>query len=170
MANFAAAASLVLSVLALFVSVAIAVRQLRAAHNSNSISVMLELFGEYRSPEMLQARTVVLERLPSLKRHETELGWASLPTDVRDSALRTSHFFDNVGILVANDLIPPDPMIAFFGGSALNCWERMLPYISEERAKWGTPLYQAYFELFVSMTKKRDPNSVVVGTMKRALR
>ena len=144
--------SIVLSVVALLVSVTFARRQLRAARNSDSVAVVLELLGEFRDPEMREARGRVLTQLND-KTVGSTAGLAELPEDLRDGALRVSHFFDHVGLLVAHDLVPADPLVGFFGRGAMNCWDKLRPYILAERARrlqggYASGEYVPYFEAF----------------------
>jgi hypothetical protein len=103
--------TLLLSLAALGLSIFATTRQDRSARNAQSISVILELIGEFRKPEMVQARRQVLSGLEAGS-SDPAMGYNELPDQMRASVLLLSHYYDHVGLLVAHRLIDAD---AIFG-------------------------------------------------------
>lgn len=160
------ALSIIFSVLALIMSAVVAQRQLGAARNSDFTAVLLELIKEYRSPEMVGARTKVLSELdPS--NFDPSLGFRGLPDDMRLSAQRISHFFDQVGLLVSHDLAPKNALISFFGMGAIQLWQKLDKYVAAERALRDSPRYQIYFEIFVDQSIMANPEDLLMKIQRR---
>lgn len=158
--------SIILSGLALITSGIVAQRQLSASRNSDSTLVLLELLKEYRSPEMLADRARVIRHLDS-GRFELSGGFRGLPDEMRISVERVSHFFDQVGLLVSHRLAPADALVTFFGVGAMQFWQRLYPYLSAERDLRGSKRYQLYFEIFVDLSKRRDPERLLARIQRR---
>jgi hypothetical protein len=146
--------SLAISILAFVLSVVglvISTRQLREARRANILPAAIDLFREYRSPEMMMARALVFKALkPSQgERPNPTLGLQDLPADVGASAIRVSHFLDHLGVLVANDLMSPEMAASFLGDSAQNLWSTLGDYIEEERKLRRSPEFQKNFQKLV---------------------
>ena len=151
-------AALIISLVALALSGWSSVRQLRLARHANSLSTLVELFKEHRSPELADARHFVCSRLPSM---DVSKGLAAL--DERDQQLvRTlGWYYDNLGVLVAHGVVPIDPVAGYLGGSVIECWQRMEPLVHAERAKreqMSDPTrWQEYFENLYLLVEKDAP-------------
>jgi hypothetical protein len=153
--------STLISTAAFAVSIIVSRRQLSSAKNSQSITVMLSMLGEYREEAMVQARRSVFRHLGSETAAPPTTGFSDIPKEARTAAVTISHFFDNVGLLVAHGLVPADPLISFFGAGAIQLWQTLEPYIECERRTRGSDYYQAYFESFAELAAKRDPEAMI---------
>ena len=56
--------------------------------------------------------------------------------------------YDNIGNLVANDLVSFDLMAAFYSNSTERCWRRVEPWVTKERERRGGAPYADSFEKF----------------------
>jgi hypothetical protein len=158
--------SITFSALALIVSATVAQRQLGASRNSDSTLVLIELLKEFRSPEMLSDRARIIRELDS-GRFDPSGGFRGLPDDMRMSVERVSHFFDQVGLLIAHDLAPADALISFFGIGAMQYWQRLHDYLISERRLRDPAKYQEYFEIFVNLCDRRDPVKLLTHIQRR---
>jgi hypothetical protein len=136
---FIAVASLAVS----WTAVRVSNRQLREARRANDFPQAVNLFREYRDPDTVAARFLVLRDLPGI---DSEIGIQGLPPEARQAAEKVSHYLDNLGFLVAKDLTKPELAAGFLGGSALRVWTVLRPFIVRERELRQEPRYQEYFE------------------------
>ena len=156
---------LTISVSALVVSVVTALRQQRASESSNAVTVILDVFREFRSPEMVKARRYVMQRLdPAV--YDPCKGMDGLPADLKYQAIRISHFFDQLGVLVAHDLVSRDAIVGFLGGSVLSSWDKLSPYIRGDRQVRNAE-YQEYFEMLTNICGRDNPKSVLDRVRRR---
>ena len=138
--------SLVVSILALVVSGGVAVRQLTRLRHSNMLPVAVDLFREFRTPEFRAAMRYLTGTLWSEHPPGDDVGVLDLPDDVRARVVPVVSYFNNVGVLVANDVIDDATVRGFMSGSVLRAWDRTAPYIRVERSRRADPTYNAYFE------------------------
>lgn len=89
---------------------------------------------------------------------EGSVGFAGIPdAEVREAARYVSHFYDNVGLLIATGLAPPEPIVAFLGSTANRAWAVLTPYIRTARVHAETrPYYQEFFEHLVVISAPRE--------------
>jgi hypothetical protein len=160
----ATAISIVLSCAALIISIIAARSQFKSSRNSDSVATMLNLFTEYRQDDLKKARRVIF-RLPVSKNHHQRLG--DLSGDVRVAGERVAHFFDHVGLLIAFDLIPAEPMIGFFGFGCHQLWLKLAPFIQAEREARGVKYYLGYFEMFADLAERRDAEAINASAIER---
>ena len=150
--------SIIVSIIALLLSILVAIKQSHDAKSSDSVSAVLELFAEFRKPELVEARQTVIHKL-SVDNYCPEVGLYGLPDEVKHSALSVSHFFDHVGVLVAHNLVNREAIIGWIGDSAIYCWDSLFPYIVAERKIRNAP-YQEYFELLYEAIQKNPPSRI----------
>jgi hypothetical protein len=152
--------ALVIAISALVVAIAAAVisaRQLLEVEKANTFPATVDLFREYRTREMVAARRLISERLPQLSE---ESGFSGLPDDVAQASLKVSHFLDNLGVLVANDLLDPKLAAGFLGDSTLRQWVLMKPFIERERELRSPNAYLQYFEHLAATLHEIKPARV----------
>lgn len=133
-------------------------RQVRIARLQNLSPVVLDAFAEARTAEWFVARDWILNNLPSstiLPEH----GVSRQPEDARWNMRRVGFFYDNLGVFVANRIVPEDLIIGFFGVGLMEVWQRMEPYIRAE-ARRRNMRYMCYFEDLVVRTAERTPAAV----------
>jgi hypothetical protein len=137
------------------VAAAISAWQLREARRANAFPAVVDLFREYRSADMVKARRLLDEELPRL---DGKSGIRGLPDDVAQAALKVSHYLDNLGVLVAYELVEPDFAAGFLGDSALRMWGKLSPFIINERALRSPGAHLQYFEHLVATFEEAPPS------------
>ena len=66
------------------------------------------------------------------------------------------HYLDNLGLLIEQGLLERAPAEAFLGLSAQGMWDKLGPYIRDERStKPSRATYQCNFEKFVTPHPRR---------------
>ncbi|WP_405407144.1 hypothetical protein [Streptomyces decoyicus] len=142
-------AALVVSVVALMVSGAVSVRQLRLTAHANTLPVLVDLFREHRSVRLARARQFVHEQLPVC---DLSAGLAGLPEDGQDLVRELAWYYDNLGALVAHGVVDIEPVSGYLGGSVISVWEHIEPLVAAERARRAQNAlpdpnrWQEYFE------------------------
>jgi hypothetical protein len=159
--------SLVLSFAAVVVAVLVALRQAKAARNSDSLLAMLQLFDEYRKDDLKKARGIVF-RLPDSVIQSGRM--RDLPRESRIAAERVAHYFDHVALLMAFDLIPVEPMVAFFGLGCHQLWLKLAPLIDAERQTRDDDQYLAYFEAFAALYSRHEEQTINAAAFARLVK
>lgn len=139
------------------IAVLVTAWQLFETRRANALPATVDLFREYRSEEMVDARRVLYLELGDL---DPDLGISQLPGEVREAAERVGFFLDNVGVMIAHRLVSPKLVAGFLGVSSLNLWKALYPFVMHERARRST-VYLNYFEhLAAEMEKIRIADGV----------
>jgi len=149
--------ALIIAVAALLVAVIAALisrQQLREATKANAFPATVDLFREYRNVEMVAARRLLSQKLPA---QEDATAIRDLPDDVAQAALKVSHYLDNLGVLVAHDLLRPELAAGFLGDSTLRLWRQLEPFIVRERALRKPNAYLQYFEHLATTLHEVQP-------------
>jgi hypothetical protein len=157
----------ILATIAIVVSlaaVAISWRQLREARRTNSFPAALDLFREYRSLEMVQARALLRSDLAG---YPADQGIRELPGAVGHAARKVSHYLDNLGVLVDNGLMDPQLAAGFLGNNVIEMWDALAPFIRADRARGPVRGYQRYFESLVVAVEKANPDEVIAKLPRR---
>ncbi|WP_344425076.1 DUF4760 domain-containing protein [Pseudonocardia ailaonensis] len=144
------------SLLAILVSGFFALRQVRLLERANMFPVAVDMFKEFRSPEFKEKVWTVYQ----LNESGTE-DFEELPPKVKSDALAVSHFWDNLAALVATGAAPEKLILAFMGGSALACWEKLWPFIRTERQRRTEGTYQEFYEDLVVRVRKTPPEQMM---------
>ncbi|MER6471540.1 DUF4760 domain-containing protein [Streptomyces collinus] len=126
-------ASLVIALTALGVSVFLARQQIRLATGGNHLPVVLNSFKETRSQEFFEAHEFVLSVLPV--EHQAELGYRQLPEPAKTHVRTVGLFYDDLGKLVAHDVISERLVIGSYGTAITRAWEALGPYVYRERER-----------------------------------
>jgi len=154
--------ALVVSVAALAVSVAVAIRQLRLARHTNSVPVLVDMFREHRGHELAETRVFVHEKLRLM---DQEDGLASVPSDWRERVRDLLWFYDNLGVLVIHNIVDADVVSGYLGAAATSVWQstQRLIVAERDRRRPDSPVdperWQAYFELMVREFAVHSPSS-----------
>ena len=156
MALAVAIAALIVAAIAAFISI----RQLREATKANAFPAAVDLFREYRDTEMVAARKLLSEELPTA---ENAKAIRNLSDDVGQAALKVSHYLDNLGVLVAHDLLQPELAAGFLGDSAVRLWSQLEPFIALERELRSPNAYLQYFEDLATRMHEVQPMRVRAG-------
>jgi hypothetical protein len=86
--------ALILSTIALAVSLAAALRQLRLAKQANSLPVLVDLFREHRGSQLSEARNWVYGHLGDF---DLSRGLEGLPPREQQPVRELSWYYDNLG-------------------------------------------------------------------------
>ncbi len=132
----------------------ISARQLTEATRANAFPATVDLFREYRSREMVAARRLLSQKLPVA---EDATAIRDLPDDVAQAALKISHYLDNLGVLVAHNLLRPELAAGFLGDSTLRLWRQLEPFIVRERVLRTPNAYLQYFEHLATTLHEVQP-------------
>jgi hypothetical protein len=137
--------------------VAVARTQHRVGEKALTLPTLIDLLREHRSIELTRARKFAAEELPAFD--VVPRGLAALPVEDRDRLQHLMWFYDQLGVLVAHDVIDADAVIGYLGGSVLWVWEAVRPLVEAERARRRTEgdpgRYQEYFENFTWIVRER---------------
>lgn len=126
-------ASLILALTALGVSVFLTRRQIRLATGGNHLPVVLNAFRETRSKEFFEAHEFVLSSLRA--EHHPELGFRQLPEPAKTYVRTVGLFYDDLGKLVAHDVISERLVIGSYGTAITRAWVALGPYVYRERER-----------------------------------
>jgi hypothetical protein len=147
-------AALLVAFLALLTSVWTARRQLALTQRSNDVPALIDLFREFRSPPLVEARLWLRDNAEA----NPITGIDGLPENVRS----LMWFHDHLGVLVAHRIVDLAPVAGFLGGSLLKSWRDLKPYILVERARRANDLdpggFQQYFENLAKLLEETPPS------------
>jgi hypothetical protein len=123
--------SVILALIAVFISTWQARSNIQHARHSRSLPVIAESFKEFRYPEFRESIHNLLT-LPMDKMAGNS--FATLTKDRREDAYKVCYFFDYIGTLIAFGIIREDIIIATMGTPIMQVWSAMSPIIEKERA------------------------------------
>ena len=155
-------AALVLSIIALVVSLLTGTRQLLLARQANSMRVLVDMFKEHRDEHLAMARHFVFSELAD---YDVEDGLASLPEDKRQLVRDLSWYYDNIGALVAHNVVDIEPVSGYLGGALTEVWHKMRPLVDAERNKRAAAGFidpnrpEAYFEILYERVQRCPPST-----------
>lgn len=134
--------ALVISVIALSVSVVMGRRQLKLARDSHLLPIISDIFKETRSEPFLESMAYIRDRLAELP---ADNGYRHLPGDARLHVRRVGLFYDDIGKLVAHSIVEEDIVLGAYGGAIQRIWDIIAPYVYSERQKYNN-MTMFYFE------------------------
>lgn len=154
-----AIAGLIVSAMALAVSLTAALRQLQLARHANVVPVLIDLFREHRSRPLMEARRFVYTELHQC---DLSLGLKGLPNEqTRDSVRELMWFYDNLGVMVAYRVVDVEPLAGYLGGSVIDMWSALAPLVHAERGLRTVASepdrWQLYFEYLASRFEQVPP-------------
>ncbi|MEU9348998.1 hypothetical protein AB0D74_48155 [Streptomyces sp. NPDC048278] len=135
--------ALVVSAGALATSLAVARRQLRLAHHSNLLPIVLDLFKETRTLEFSRSIEYIRDHLTAA--HSAHGGYRMLPEEVKMHIRRVGLFYDDVGKLVAHGIVDEQLILGAYGNAIARVWTTLAPYVYAERERHRN-LSMVYFE------------------------
>lgn len=135
-------------------------RQAVFTRHANSIPMLVELFADHRGRRLARARQIVNNEL---RGQDLSGGLASITDKCKqDLVLELAWYYDNLGALVAHDIVDIDPVSGYLGGSVVTCWEVLKPLVMAEReARSGYEdpgRWQIYFENLARLVAERPPD------------
>lgn len=149
------ACAILLSVVALLVSVFFASRQSTIMRHSNTLAVVVDLLQEFRSLEFQRAEAYVLAEFPD--KLPTEQGLSAQPELARVSGYTLTSFFSALGSLVALGIVEERVIVPQFGYRANRAWTILEPYILAERELRGGSDFANLFEDLVCRIRANWP-------------
>lgn len=157
--------ALSVSVLALTLSTALAVRQLRttraSGRDANHTQVLLRLNGEYRGDEFQESEEYVLDRLAA--EHDPELGIDLLPAEARRHVRRVGHYYADYGMLAALPTVDSERIVGVVHYRVRAAWAALEPWVRAERRARGSATYWRYFEHLACLATVVDKPGLIAG-------
>jgi Domain of unknown function (DUF4760) len=126
------------------ISVFLIIRQIRFQRHANEVPIAISLGQEYRSDEFQLAQSYVIELLA--KEHNVSLGVTDLPMEARTRVLKVVNFFTWLAGLVFFDIVDEEFIVGLIGSRINNAWEKLEPYILQERQTKSNPDYLVFYE------------------------
>lgn len=162
------AATLAVSLLALAVSVATALRQIRIMHHTNQLPVLVELFQEFRSSEFQLAERYVVQRLRD--EHDPETGCMLLPEEAFLAVTKVIGFYSGCGAFIARKVADEGLVVPLLGYRASRAWDALEPFIRREREiRESSDRYASVFEDFVWRVRRHTSLEKAYGLRLRTL-
>ncbi|MCZ2807590.1 hypothetical protein O2W18_20990 [Modestobacter sp. VKM Ac-2983] len=149
------AAPIVISLIALAVSVLSSRRALRATRASHSLTVVTDVLDRLHEPQYADAVKKVREG-GFLEGIDPDGGYDAMPGDKRALALWLTEYFDDLGKLVAYGVIDEDLVLGSYGNSIDRSWTTLRGFIYAQRRFNGTQ-FNSYFEHLAQLARKRPP-------------
>jgi len=131
-------------VAALVASVAL-VYSVRAARRQNVLPVFLELIREFREPTFKSHVDYVLTKLED-RAPDASVGIKRLPKSAQQHVLPVQYYFNLLGQLRHSRFISAIEISSTMGGSVIETWRVLAPYVYAERATSGDTLYLGFYE------------------------
>jgi hypothetical protein len=147
--------ALTLSLAALAISAALALRQLKTMQQSNLLPVVADFFQEFERRGLLQSLDYVIKEISP--KYSPSLGYSGVPERARDSMTSLSNFYEYLGALVAHRVIDEGIAISVLGTQSDRAWRLLEPFILREGELRGASRFQPYFEDFVWRVRKTPP-------------
>lgn len=156
-------AALGISLAALAVSVLLTLRQIRLSSGGNHLPVILDAFKLVHDPDStyLKAEKYLLNDLP--QEHSADRGVTELPNPARTHALTIGMFFDDLGKVVAHDIVHQDIIVGSFGSGIIRMWDALAPYVYQQRRTHANHFW-VYFEDLAVRAAAR-PSAVVYADL-----
>ncbi|MBO4270882.1 DUF4760 domain-containing protein [Microbispora triticiradicis] len=162
------AATLAVSLLALAVSVATALRQIRIMHHTNQLPVLVELFQEFRSSEFQLAERYVVQRLRD--EQDPETGCMLLPEEAFLAVTKVVGFYSGCGAFMARKMADEGLVVPLLGYRASRAWDALEPFIRREREiRESSDRYASVFEDFVWRVRRHTSLEKAYGLRLRTL-
>ena len=139
--------------------------------NANEIQVVADIFRDVRSREFREKLDAILRCPPDGR---LERGFESLDEPSRENAYAVSYFFEDLGVLVSNDLIRREIVLTTVSSILTRAWHALRPAIDAERdfrhrtyAKDVSPTFLPHFEALVLMAVARQSTATRRGRSAR---
>jgi len=149
--------ALPISVAALAVSTVMALRQYRitrsTSHDTNNRTLMT-LNAEFRTDAFQRSLDYVLNLLAV--EFPGDRGISDLPLEARIHVYRVGHHYGDYGILAVLPTANRDQVLSYVHGRALEAWEKLQPYLAQERSTGCCDTYWSYFENLAYLATRND--------------
>jgi len=161
--------AIVVSSLALILSVVSLVITNRQTRKTRTLSILSGLLDELRSTEYRRNLDFVLREL-HLERGTEAPPLSALPREVRERIRPVAAFYNAVGAIYARGLSDLTLLSALMGGSVTSAWIKLQPYILADRATRrdgaGDPMYYRFFEHLAAAFDTEATPEVLEGSVR----
>ncbi|MCO1617210.1 hypothetical protein M8C11_21080 [Micromonospora sp. CPM1] len=130
-------AAFIASLIALCLSSAIALQQIRISRHANQLPVAVEFLWKVRTAEFLRREENLWTELP---KQDKDLPFLDLPEPVRDDAQEVATFYQTVSYLVALGIVDERLAILPLHYRAPKTWSAIQQFVMNERARRDDPL------------------------------
>ena len=156
--DLTAAGSALLALVAIVVSLFVARSQNSLARREQLFPVVGELLSEFRASEF-KRRLVYIETQLSLDCPPDTRGSYTMTHSAFETIRPAMSYFNNIGLLVFHKTVAPETVSSLMGGSIVNAWQVLAPYIYSERHRRGDdPNYYGYFEHLAVVVRELGPS------------
>jgi len=144
------------------VGLALVIFQLRALKKQMTLEATLCLLAEYRTTMLKDRITFRSEHAHQIKQMlqwNPKLRLVDLPAEMKEVAVRLSHFHDELGLLIQRGLVDEDTLLSYLGDAAIDYFLDLRPLILNEREARAphSRTYQEYFEDMVVRMAEHPP-------------
>jgi hypothetical protein len=136
--NMTQALSSAVAVAALIGGGIIAYRELTESSSGRHVQVADSLFGELNSPENIEARRWIYQKLP---KEPAEGGLRSLPPEGRAYVKQALNSLDRVAFLTQAGWIPKEMVMPWMNPMIVKTWEKLDPWVEKESQRRREPDY-----------------------------
>jgi Domain of unknown function (DUF4760) len=126
-------AAIIISVLALCVSVFIGFRQLRLARQANHVPVLLALLSELRSYQFHKNYNLVMSL--NEKEYPSSCGIFGLPETMQTAVLDVAYHYQAIANLVELGILDEEPVLQMTRMRVFYTWKSVKPYVETERKR-----------------------------------
>lgn len=156
--DYIATASGILSLIAIVVSVIVARSQMAVARREQLLPFIREVLDEFHEPEFKTLLGYVTGDLATDCPQPPD-GYRPLDEATRQKLRPLTSYFNEVGVLVANNVVSAELVSGLMGGSIVESWDALAPYIYARRHDRGDdPNYYAYYEHLAACMQKLGPD------------
>jgi len=141
--------------------------QVKFAEINAKLPTTLELLKEFRSENFLKYRDYIKYELENDFPIDDN-DYSTLSSNALFSARIISHFLDNLGLFVNENLVDKHIVSKFIGGEIEILYKILEPYIKKERAK-GNLDYQKNFEELYFVCNSYSQNKILSKTFNKPL-
>ena len=143
-----------ISMIALSISIPIAIRQIAIMRQSNQMPIFIDLEQEFRSERFQRAELYVMRKL---KEKDAARGVLALPDEARLAVSLIASYFGVLGSLVIYGIVSEKQAVAALGYRADQLWRKLEPFILTERRIRGDADHAKYFEDFICRVRTHWP-------------
>jgi len=157
----------IIAVLTSIISLVIVLRQTLILKHANALPILIDMLREYRSADFKRHYRYIADDLRKECDPE-QTGYTNLPVTAAIHVLPVSHFFDNLGLLVAHGIINEELVLSFMGESIEFAWLVLEPYIVKEgelrkairEGELKKADYQEFFRDLVKRVRTNPPAQI----------
>lgn len=155
--------STIISVLAVIISLFATITSYIMSKKNNSIPIVVDMFQEFRSESFKNDQKFIFENLSVI--YKPPVGYRELNPVHQRKVMHVSHFYDNLGLLVAHKIVDERLITSFMGEATLMTWKKLEPFIRRERelvlkTNGVNDDYQTFFEDLAARVLANPPHEI----------